>query len=62
MFGVLDEQGFPQVPVFDRFLGGCFPAAPLPVFEPAVVEGFFEVGAVRVERNAAALFEDAEGF
>ena len=58
----LFQEVFPQIFVFDRLFGCCAPPFALPVVEPTFVEGAGEVGAVGMERDAAGLFERAQGF
>src|SRR5690625_5123556 len=54
------QELLPQVPVPDGLTAGGFPAVFLPVVEPAVGEGFFQVLTVRRDRHAARLPQGLE--
>lgn len=45
---VFDDERFPEVSVFDRFLRRVLPAVSNPVANPVVVEGSGKVGAIGV--------------
>ena len=58
----LRQEGFPQVSVFDVLLPGRFPPALDPVVRPPLIDGIGHIGAIGVERDAAAGFERPQGF